>query len=251
MHFDWWTFGLQVFNFLILMWILQHFLYKPVRRFMAERQAEAERTLNEADAANMRADEFKKEYEAKAEALINERDILIQDARTQINKEQNEALEKNRADAQLIIDNERLQIDKERQQALKYLEAETLELALHLAENIMKSMATPEIADSFLARVNTHIESLTKDDLEGLKTQLKNEGAKLKVTTWPKLDHKAKAKWKARLHDHLGLNTKILFSNDERLIAGAELRFPGAVLHFSWRDSLDMAKKELAPDGHK
>ena len=31
MQFDWWTFALQVVNFLILVWLLQHFLYGPVQ----------------------------------------------------------------------------------------------------------------------------------------------------------------------------------------------------------------------------
>lgn len=248
MQFDWWTFALQAFNFLILVWILQHFLYKPVRRFMAERQAEAEAVLNEAAAANVRADEFKLEYEDKAEALINERDTLIRDARTQIAKERDEAIDKVRDEAQRTVENERRQIDKERQQALKNLEGETLDLALNLASNIMKGAATPEVADTFLARVDNHLKHLPKSELEGLKAQLEAQGATLKVRTWPALDGRAKTIWRKRLHAHLGDDKRITFAKDEHLIAGAELRFPGAVLHFSWKDALDMAKEELSPD---
>lgn len=248
MHFDWWTFGLQAFNFLILVWILQHFLYKPVRRFMAERQAEAEAALNEAAAANLRADELKKEFEQKAEALIAERDKLIRDARVQIAGERDEAIDKAHDEARRTIEAERRQIRKERGEALSELEEEALDLALDLAAKIMKGAATKDVADVFLARVDHHLTHLPKAELASLRSQLDDTRATLKVRTWPALDQEAKDIWTERLHDHLGTDKRITFSKDEHLIAGAELRFPNAVLHFSWKDALDLAKKELSPN---
>ncbi|MEZ5438197.1 MAG: hypothetical protein R3F12_07555 [Lysobacteraceae bacterium] len=38
MHFDVWTFGLQLINFIILVWLLQRFLYRPVLRLLDQRR---------------------------------------------------------------------------------------------------------------------------------------------------------------------------------------------------------------------
>ena len=38
MKIDWWTLGLQTINVLVLLWVLQRFLLKPVQAMIAQRQ---------------------------------------------------------------------------------------------------------------------------------------------------------------------------------------------------------------------
>ena len=58
MPFDWWTFALQAINFLILAWLLQHFLYQPVMRVVAARRAESDKLMADAEAGRQRAQEL-------------------------------------------------------------------------------------------------------------------------------------------------------------------------------------------------
>ena len=45
MEFNWTTFSFEIINFLILVWILQRFLYKPVTNAIARRKAAIESQL--------------------------------------------------------------------------------------------------------------------------------------------------------------------------------------------------------------
>jgi len=54
MQLDWLTFTLEIVNFLVLVWILQRFLYRPVLETIARRKAEIDKTL--ADAASRQQD---------------------------------------------------------------------------------------------------------------------------------------------------------------------------------------------------
>src|SRR5271169_6452619 len=47
MNFSWWTFALQAVNFLILIWLLRRFLFKPVSAIVARRQQEIARGMTE------------------------------------------------------------------------------------------------------------------------------------------------------------------------------------------------------------
>ena len=49
MDFDWTTFALEAVNFLILVWILKHFFYRPVLAVIEARRAESEKNLAQAD----------------------------------------------------------------------------------------------------------------------------------------------------------------------------------------------------------
>ena len=40
---NWWTLGFQAANFLVLVWLLQHFLYQPVMEIMERRKGEVDR----------------------------------------------------------------------------------------------------------------------------------------------------------------------------------------------------------------
>ena len=54
MEFDWTTFALEVVNFLVLVWLLKRFLYRPVLACSTRRRAEVERHMAEARDAQAR-----------------------------------------------------------------------------------------------------------------------------------------------------------------------------------------------------
>ena len=50
MELSWPTFFLEIINFLVLVWILKRFLYKPVLEAVAHRKAVIDKTLADANA---------------------------------------------------------------------------------------------------------------------------------------------------------------------------------------------------------
>ena len=75
MDFDWTTFILEMINFLILIWILKHFLYQPVLNIIDKRRAgidqalaQAKRTEEEAEALKQKNEQFLVAWENEKEA---------------------------------------------------------------------------------------------------------------------------------------------------------------------------------------
>jgi F-type H+-transporting ATPase subunit b len=52
MQIDWWTLGLQTVNALVLIWLLAHFLFRPVVDAIAGRQKAAGQLLADAQAGS-------------------------------------------------------------------------------------------------------------------------------------------------------------------------------------------------------
>jgi F-type H+-transporting ATPase subunit b len=65
MELDWTTFVLEVINFLVLVWILQRYLYRPVLNILAARKTGIERVLAEAKEAEERASALKGQFESR------------------------------------------------------------------------------------------------------------------------------------------------------------------------------------------
>ena len=99
MQFDWWTFAFQVVNVLILMWLLSHFLFRPVAGMIAERRAETSRALAAAEAAKQRATEAETAALAEKKKNAAERLAIIQAAREEAEAQKNGILDQARKTA--------------------------------------------------------------------------------------------------------------------------------------------------------
>ena len=70
MSFSWWTFALQAINFLILVWLLRRFLFKPVMAIVVQRKEELARGIAEASAEKEKAINLQRELQAQRRALM-------------------------------------------------------------------------------------------------------------------------------------------------------------------------------------
>jgi hypothetical protein len=80
MPIDWFTVAAQILNFIVLVWILKRFLYAPVLKTMAERQARIRATIEDADAEKKNARQQREAFEQKQKAVMQTRDEILQHA---------------------------------------------------------------------------------------------------------------------------------------------------------------------------
>lgn len=98
MLIDWYTVAAQAFNFLLLVWVLKRFLYKPVRRAMHQRQERIAQDLEQADQARTQAEERLQALTSERAKLESERRALLEKSRQEARQWREQALEKARQD---------------------------------------------------------------------------------------------------------------------------------------------------------
>lgn len=77
MLIDWFTVGAQTLNFLILVWLMQRFLYRPVLRAIDARERRIAQGLAEADQKKAEAQKEREEFRSKNEAFERQRVALL------------------------------------------------------------------------------------------------------------------------------------------------------------------------------
>ncbi|HNX35931.1 MAG TPA: F0F1 ATP synthase subunit B [Kiritimatiellia bacterium] len=77
MLIDWFTVGAQTLNFLILVWLMQRFLYRPVLRAIDARERRIAQGLAEADQKKAEAQKEREEFRSKNEAFERQRAALL------------------------------------------------------------------------------------------------------------------------------------------------------------------------------
>ena len=105
MQLDWTTFLLQVINFLVLVWLLKRFLYRPVMEVIARRQAGIDKTVEDARAVEARATALRSDYEAKLAELDTAHAAQVARLADDIATERGKRLEK--LDAELAAERQK------------------------------------------------------------------------------------------------------------------------------------------------
>src|ERR1035438_4798524 len=77
MLIDWFTVGAQALNFLILVWLLKHFLYKPILNAIDTREKRIAKELADADAKKAEAQKEHDEFQHKNEEFDRQRAALL------------------------------------------------------------------------------------------------------------------------------------------------------------------------------
>ncbi len=247
MQIDWWTLGLQAVNFLVLVWLLQRFLYKPVTRLIERRRQNVEKAFAEAEDARRKAEEDAAAYEAKVAALAEERLGMIQTARAEIEEERAKMLDEARETSNGLMAAQRQAMAEERANTLKELRRQVTDLAVSLAETLLRESSGQTAAEPFLERLEGQLAAMPEAERNRLFGP-RPEHRFLRVATAPPLDGARRDAWKKRLAAGIGNGCEIAFEADENLIVGACIHFPAASLEFSWSRTLNDAKRDLVRD---
>jgi F-type H+-transporting ATPase subunit b len=80
MLIDWFTVGAQVLNFLVLVWLLKRFLYRPILHAIDAREQRIAHALADADAKQAEAIWERDELRQKNEAFDRQRAALLAEA---------------------------------------------------------------------------------------------------------------------------------------------------------------------------
>jgi F-type H+-transporting ATPase subunit b len=248
MHFEWSTIALQTVNFIVLVWLLQRFLYKPVLRMIDARKAELQRQYDDAKAAEQKAKAGLADVEAERANIAAEREAALKAAAAQ----QEEAAKARRAQAEreaaAIIDGARNKLAIEHDRALSEARKMALDLGTDIARRLLTEMPVEIRAEVWLQRIERYLAALPQEELLALVRQFEGGGALTVVTASP-LAPEAIDTWRARLHRSLGDRATITFEVNPDLIAGGELHFPSAILQFSWQSALATVRTEVEAHG--
>jgi len=124
------TFFASILNFLLLTALLTFFLYKPVRKFMTDRQERIKRSLEEAAQSRAESAKMKQEYEARLAQASREAQDIIEKAVVQGERAQAEILDAARREAKAILEQARAEAARERQVAFEALRDEIVDLVI-------------------------------------------------------------------------------------------------------------------------
>lgn len=241
MTFDWWTLGLETVNLLILIWILAHFLFRPVAKIITERQAAARSALDEAEAARREAEAARDAAKAEAAKIARTRAELLEKAREEAKQERERLLAAARAEADKARAEVKAELEKKREAARAALTEEASALAADIAARLLDRLPDAARIDGFideLAGAVARLPAVTRRDI-GADGPVRLRAARA-------LSGDERARLETQLAEALGHAVSLDIEVAPDLIAGLELDAPHAIVRNHFRADLDRIAAELA-----
>ena len=238
MQLDWTTFLLEIVNFLVLVWILKRFLYKPVLDMIARRKASIEQTLNEAHATENRAGELKASYEKRLDEWEQERESSRAKLREEL------AAEKERRLTQL---SEALEAEREKNRSLdqrraeetrRTAEAQALELGADFAARLLGRLAGAELDARLLDILIEDLAKLSTDQRASLQAAAAESGVQVQIKVARELSTDQRQRLSAALQQALSTTLPETVQVAPDLLAGVRVAIGPWVMKANLRDEL-------------
>ncbi len=243
MSVDWITVGAQIVNFLVLIWLLKRFLYRPILDGIDAREAEISARMGEAAAIRESAEETEARYKAEIAALRASRGEMLDAARRDAEAERDALL----SDARTRLAEEQAERESHRTEETRRFAAD-----LHRrgagALLALTRKALDDLADETLEqRIALHAASRLRGVAEALRDGA-GEAREAVALTRDALPAEVQAEVRAALKDALP-GFALRFDTDPALPPGLSLRLGGAQAGWtvdSYLDGLDAALDDLA-----
>lgn len=238
MQLSWSTFLLEIVNFLILIWILKRFLYKPVLNVIAQRRAGIDERLSEAQRLHDEAEKLKTLYEGRLADWVHERqqarDILAQELDEERSR-QMEALQTTLAQQQ---EKARVVDMRRRAEILHETEHRALQQGAEFATRLLAQASGPELEIRLLDLILDDLSRLSADQIAAIKTQWGEPPEDIMVSSAYPIPQDKRQNLEQALTSSTSLTVPVRYEQNPDLLAGLRVTIGIWVLHANLRDEL-------------
>ena len=133
-----WTALFTFCNMLITFAVLKHFLFKPVKQMIDDRQQEIDTMYADAAQAKQKAASLEEEYQEHLKSIKAEQDAMLRDATIRAQKREEEILDAARSEAQAIRTAAEAEMAQERKKAVNDLKNEIGGIAVEIASKVVE-----------------------------------------------------------------------------------------------------------------
>ncbi|AKB12506.1 ATP synthase F0 subcomplex B subunit [Methanosarcina thermophila] len=258
MLIDWFTVIAQVLNFLILVWLLKRFLYKPILNAIDAREKKVADELASADAKEAEAQREKEEFKRKNEEFDQERAELLKRAQDEARAERQRLLEEARREALDLKAKqlEALRIDRENLN--REISFRTQKEVFAIARKVLRDLAGASLEESAVEVFARRLHELKDEEKEQLTSAISASPGSVNIRTAFDLPQTQRDLIKKTIKEALGVEIQPKFETTPDLVSGIELTTNGQKVAWSIKDyltsletSIDELLKEQPGSGTK
>lgn len=256
MLFDWFTIGAQTLNFLILVWLMKRFLYKPILDAIDAREKRIATALADAAAKQTEAQQKRDEYQQKTGAFDLQRNDLLAKAREEIKTERQRLLDEARQAADALSVKRRDALTSELRSLHQDIARRSQEEVFAIAQKVLSDLAGSSLEERMAEVFTQRLRDLDPEARADLAKALKSSANTALVRSAFELPPARRDALQQALDETFPPGIQISFETRPEVIGGIELIANGWKLAWNIADFLasmeqgvdDLIKEQTQPD---
>jgi F-type H+-transporting ATPase subunit b len=243
MLIDWFTIGAQALNFLILVWLMKRYLYKPVLQAIDARETRIAAELADADGKKAEAKKDRDEFQHKNEEFDQQRAGLLSKAKDEA-----------KAERQRLIESARKAADVLSAQRLEALKSDALNLnqaiglrvqqeVFAITRKTLTDLASTSLEERCSAVFTHRLRAMDGTAKAGLGQALKKAAGPGLVRSAFDLPAEQRTAIQNALNETFSAEIPIRFETSPDLVSGIELTTDGQKIAWSISDYLASLEK--------
>ena len=238
MELNWSTFILEIINFLILVWILKRFLYKPVMESIAKRRASIEQSMHEAMQKDQAAQALKGQYENRLEDWEREKQVAREQLHDEIEQDRQRLQQQLHITLQQEQEKAKVIAIQQAQELQHHYEQQAMQNSMRFTSKLLSDVTSAELEARLLTRLIDQLQALAPAQRERLGQALNAHELTVTVQTAFPLAEAQRVQLQQALHTISGRELTYQFAQDSSLLAGARIQLGPWLLHANLRDEL-------------
>ncbi|MCL4859863.1 MAG: hypothetical protein KJZ93_10680 [Caldilineaceae bacterium] len=224
MLIDWFTIAAQIVNFLVLVFLLQRFLYGPIIKVMDEREQRIFARLKEAEQREAAAEEEAQQYRDERAELAERRRQLLAAAEEDAEAQRKEMLQAARDEVDTLRRQWRTAVEQEKDRFLTELRRRATHQVYTVARRALADLSDAELEQQMVRVFVRRLRDLDEAGRRALRPVASTGQRGLVVYSAFPLSERDCEEVLNTLHELTGAQPSVSFETEAGMVSGLELR---------------------------
>jgi F-type H+-transporting ATPase subunit b len=246
MLIDWFTVGAQALNFIVLVWLLKRFLYKPVLSAIDAREQRIAHALADADRQTSEVQKSRDELQAERKAFDDQRGAMLAKAGLDAKAQGERLLSSARQAAESLTSEQNAALLAEATELSDRLARLATAESLNIARSALKDLADADLEERISGVFAHRLRGMDPKTRETFGMSLKRcEGVPVVASSFA-ISDREKATIQTAVNETFSADIPLHFETSSRGIAGIELACGGQRLSWTIADYLNTLEERVA-----
>ena len=245
MLIDWFTVVAQAINFLILVWLMKRYLYRPILNAIDAREKRITAELADADAKKAEARMEREEFKRKNEEFDQQRAALLTRATGEAAAERQRLFDEARKDSDTLRAKLQDKLSSEHQALYEEIARRTRAEAFATARKALMELAGVSLEERMVGVFTRRLREWDTGEKEKLASMLKSPHIPVLVRSAFDLPPAQRALIEGAVKESLAPEAQVRFEAVPDLISGIELTMQGQKIAWSFADYLATLERDV------
>jgi F-type H+-transporting ATPase subunit b len=246
MHIDWFVLFCQIFNFLLLVYLLKRFLYGRIIKAMDDREAKITARFAEAEELKVKATEAVENYDKRNQLLNEKSEQMLNEASVAAEAKRKELMDKVRADVELIKVRWQDMLASEQDAFFQDLRQRASRQIFAAARKALTDLADANLEERIIDEFIRRIEGLDKEKSAQIRKAISGGGNKVVVQSAFGIPAQTQGRIEQALKKQISNGFTIRYDTEPEIVSGVELRVNGHKIAWSLNEYLETLVENLS-----